>query len=306
MPVKASFLIFGDSGSGKTAQLGEFGKWVFKKSGGKLDPKTRKIVPKSGKITRIYTADSGGWQTLNALVTCGIVQIVPMQLVANPFSWVDKIARGMIPKVGADGKTTWVKDLEGVGFIAYEGITAFSDCVMQAMADMAARGINIGGDGAFNFTDGDRVVGSNNRGHYIQAQSAIARAAAVSQWALPDDLYVAWTATARRGEDENSSSVLGPQAAGKALTHELPRLFAYTMRISAEPQDGGDVKHVLYLDAHKEKMLKGAVGLGNARIPLDAVKKIPSKLEPASLVKAYELILEAEGSAEDALVKEFV
>ena len=45
--VKASFLVFGDSGSGKTSLAGEFAKWVFKKSGGKVDPKTRRCAFKT-------------------------------------------------------------------------------------------------------------------------------------------------------------------------------------------------------------------------------------------------------------------
>ena len=303
--VKASFQIFGDSGDGKTALIGEFAKWVFKQSGGKIDPSTKRAV--GGKRTRVYSADSGGWQTIQPLVDVGIVEVVPMLLIPNAFSWIDKIAKGMVPveKV-MNGKkiTSWEQKLEGIGCCAYEGITAFSDCLMQNMADKAAAGINIGGDGAFNFTDGDKIIGSNNRGHYMQAQSGVARAIATSQWMLPSDMYVIWTAMARRGEDENTSTVLGPQAAGKALTHDLPRWFVYTMRVSAEPQEDGSVKHRLYLEDHKDKMLKGAKGLGNSRVPLDATIKLPNVIEPASLVKAYEHILAASNSAMNALVEE--
>lgn len=303
--VKASFQIFGDSGDGKTALIGEFAKWVFKESGGKIDPATRK--PVGGKRTRIYSADSGGWQTVQPLVDLGIIEVVPMLLMPNAFAWIDKVAKGMVPeKKIVNGKEiiTWVQRLDGIGCIAHEGITAYSDCLMHNMADKAAAGVNIGGDGAFNFADGDRIIGSNNRGHYMQAQTTVARAVATSQWMLPPDLYVIWTAMARRGEDENTSSVLGPQAAGKALTHDLPRWFVYTMRVSAEPQEDGTVKHRLYLDDHKDKMLKGAKGLGNSRIPLDAKVKLPSVIEPASLVKAYELIKQATSSATESLIEE--
>lgn len=304
--VKASFQIFGDSGDGKTALIGEFAKWVFKESGGKIDPTTRKAV--GGKRTRVYSADSGGWQTIQPLVDVGIVEVVPMLLIPNAFSWIDKIAKGMLPTeklVNGKKIVAWEQKLDGIGCIAYEGITAFSDCLMQNMADKAAMGINIGGDGAFNFTDGDKVIGSNNRGHYMQAQTGVARAVATSQWMLPPDVYVIWTAMARRGEDENTSMVLGPQAAGKALTHDLPRWFVYTMRVSAEPQDDGSVKHKLYLEDHKDKSLKGAKGLGNSRIPLDSTTKLPAVIEPASLVKAYELIRLAGDSAMNKLVEEF-
>lgn len=304
--VKASFLIFGDSGDGKTALIGEFAKWVFKESGGKIDPSTKKAV--GGKRTRVYSADSGGWQTIQPIVDVGIVEVIPMLLIPNAFSWIDKIAKGMVPEeriVNGKKLISWTQKLDGIGCIAFEGITAFSDCLMHNMADKAAAGINIGGDGAFNFTDGDRVIGSNNRGHYMQAQSGVSRAVATSQWQLPNDMFCIWTAMARRGEDENTSSVLGPQAAGKALTHDLPRWFTYTFRLSAEPQEDGTVKHKMYLEDHKDKMLKGAKGLGNSRVPLDSKIKLPPVIEPASLVKAYELIRSAGDNATNNLIEEF-
>jgi hypothetical protein len=303
--VKASFLIFGDSGDGKTALIGEFAKWVFKESGGKIDPSTKKAV--GGKRTRVYSADSGGWQTIQPIVDVGIVEVIPMLTIPSAFSWIDKISKGMVPEeklVNGKKMISWVPKLEGIGCMAYEGITAFSDSLMQNMADKAAAGINIGGDGAFNFTDGDKVIGSNNRGHYMQAQSGVSRAVAASQWLLPQDMYCIWTAMARRGEDENTAVVLGPQAAGKALTHDLPRWFTYTFRVSAEPQEDGSVKHKLYLEDHKDKMLKGAKGLGNSRVPLDAKIKLPNVIEPASLVKAYQSILAASSSAVEALIEE--
>jgi hypothetical protein len=304
MPVKASFQLYGDSGDGKTAQVGEFAKWLFKTTGGKIDPKTERVV--GGKRTRLYSADSGGWSTVQPLVDVGIVEVVPLVTLPNPFSWVNKITLGMVPKV-VGGKIAWVKDLEGIGCVAFEGETAFSDRMMQAMADMAAAGINIGGDGAFNFMDGDLKVGSNNRGHYMQAQSALSRAISQSQWMLPDDMFVIWTAMARRGEDDNQSQVLGPQAAGKALTNDLPRWFVYTFRLAAEPVQGKGVVHRLYMEDHKDRDLKGAKGLGNARVPMmmnEAKVKIPEFIEPASLVKAYEVVLAASAEAKKALIEE--
>ena len=303
--VKASFQIFGDSGDGKTALLGEFAKWVLKESGGKIDLKPKKPVPGSGKITRVCTADSGGWLTVQPLVDLGIMEIVPLQTLPNPFSWVSHVVRGEIP-VMKDGKVTWVKKVDGVGVFAFEGITAFADCLLKELANKAAAGVNIGGGGAFNFKDGDLTVGSNNMGHYSQVQSAITSAVSASQWLLPDDAFVIWTAMARRGEDENSMNVLGPQAAGKALTPDLPRWFQYTFRVSADPTDDGRVIHRLYMDDHKDKMLRGAKGLGNSRLPLDVpkAKLLPPFIEPASLVKAYQMIQDAYGTVEGELLKE--
>lgn len=305
--VKASFLLVGDSGAGKTAQIGEMAKHVFKESGGKVDLKTKKIVEGSGLTTRVYTADSGGWVTIQPLVNIGLVEIVPLQTSSNFFYSLTEAIKGKVPQTDPKtGKISWVQKLKGVGLIAHEGLSAYSDCLMRAMADMAAKGINIGGGGAFNFDDGPLKVGSNNQGHYLQAQEAIKRFVADSQWLLPSEMITIWTAVARRGEDDNLAQVLGPQAAGKALTHDLPRWIQYTFRITKEPQEDGSVKHRLYLEGHKDKMLKGAVGLGNSRVALDAeaIKMIPTVIEPASIVEAYKAIMKAAEKAEENVLKE--
>jgi hypothetical protein len=301
MPVKASIQLYGDSGDGKTYLSGEFGKWVFKESGGKVDQKSRQAV--GGKRTLMFSADCGGWSTIQPLVDLGIVTVVPLLTMPNPFSWLQKVSQGMVPTT-KDGKTVWTKDLSNIGCVVFEGETAFSDLLMKAMADMAAQGVNIGGDGAFNFRDGDLTVGSNNRGHYMQAQSALSRAIANSQWLLPADMFVIWTAMARKGEDEKDAQVLGPQAAGKALTGDLPRWFVYTFRLSTIPKDDGTVEHRLYMDDHKDKELRGAKGLGNSRMPFGSTVKLPPFIEPASLVKAYQTVQQGYADAMKNLVEE--
>ena len=65
--------------------------------------------------------------------------------------------------------------------------------------------------------------------------------------------------------------------------------------------------HKLFLADHKDKMLRGAKGLGNNRVPLDpeAIKSLPNVIEPASLVKAYELIRGVSNKVVNNLVEEF-
>jgi hypothetical protein len=60
-------------------------------------------------------------------------------------------------------------------------------------------------------------------------------------------------------------------------------------------------RHILYLGNNMDQGAGNAVGLGNTRTPLDA-PALPSSIEPASLVKALELIDNAAAAAE-AIVK---
>src|SRR5689334_8721312 len=73
-----SILLFGNTGSGKTAQIGELAEYYFKK-----DKKT----------TRLYAADPGGWITIDPYIELGIIELVPY-FGDNPWFWIDNAVRG--------------------------------------------------------------------------------------------------------------------------------------------------------------------------------------------------------------------
>lgn len=279
-----TILLFGPTGSGKTAQIGELAEYYFKQS---------------HKRTRLYSADRGGWETIKPYVKLGIIEAIPM--FGDPWNWIDHVVKG--DKL-IDGK--WAAGIDSdIAMYAFEGMTSIADSVMSWMAEAAGRGVNIGGGGSFSFTAGegqDRMkIGSNNMAHYSVAQQQVYEKSTQSQF-LPGT--VLWTAGDRRGEDDSNGGVVGPQVAGKALTGEVPRWFKYTFRLAVEILPGDTAKHVLYTDRHIEMASKGlAQGISNARIPLsggDAVK-IPEKIEPASLVRVLDLLNQRQDAAEDAI-----
>lgn len=284
-PSSKTILLYGVTGSGKTALIGEMAEWLYK---------TKKLK------TRLYTADLGGTETIRPHIELGLID-VQFMFGDNPWFWIDNAVKGR----KWDG-TKWIEGIDPqIGMYAYEGLTAFSDSVMSWMRAAATRNVNIGGGGSISFTAGagaDAIkIGSNNMSHYMVAQGQVYEKSTLSQH-LPG--IVLWTAGDSRNEDEANGATVGPQTAGKAQTSEVPRWFKYTFRVTQEVTLGQLTKHVLYTDAHIEMAAKGAKAIANARIPLAGQGiDIPARIEPASLVRVLELLEERQTSAKDDLRK---
>jgi hypothetical protein len=126
--------------------------------------------------------------------------------------------------------------------------------------------------------------------HYGVAQSRITEEVWQSQ--RLNASYILWTASVSKDDDQAASGkVLGPAVCGKALTSEVPRWFNLTFRMDALPaQAGKPERHLLYMGNHMDMGAGNAVGLGNTRTPLDAGPLKEAIIEPASIVRALELI----------------
>ena len=287
-----SILLYGDSGDGKTALVGEMAEYVIKTE---------------GKRTRLYSSDRGGSETIRPYIDDikfkgkPVIELVELGT-GDPWMFLNKAVRGFTR--GADGK--WNAGVsEEIGLWAFEGMTSIADALMQNLAQKAAQGTNIGGGGNVNFNisaDGESIkVGGNNQSHYGVVQTRIVEEVWESQ-RLPG--WLIWTAAAKRDDDPNAAGkVLGPAVAGKALTGEVPRWFVYTYRVAAVPGGPGQTeRHILYLGDHQDVASGGAKGLGNTRVPLDTPKGVvPASIEPASIVKAIEAIKGAYAPAVSAI-----
>lgn len=284
-----TILLYGNSGSGKSCQIGEVAEHLYR---------TKQLR------TRLYTADRGGWDSIRPYVELEvapgkpIIEAIPM--FDDPFIWVDHAVRG-----DKWNGTKWVPGVDpDIGMYAFEGMTSMADAEMSWMADAASKGVNIGGGGSFSFTvkgvTEQLKIGSNNMAHYSVAQQQIFDKSTQSMY-LPG--IVLWTAGDRRGEDDANGGVVGPQTAGKAQTAEVPRWFKYTFRIAVELMPGMPPKHVLYTDRHVELQSKGlAQAMANARTPLSGTSvAIPSKIEPASLVAVMQLLEKRQIAAKDEI-----
>lgn len=271
---KTTILMYGRTRAGKSAQIGELAEYVHRTL---------------GKITRLYTIDKGGVDTIQPYIDLGLIEAITQQD-SDPWIFLHNAVLGNVR--GPDNK--WVPgNNDQVGVFAFEGMTAFADALMQSLAEKAASGANIGGSSNISFTingDGQSLkIGGSNMSHYNIVQTRITDEVWTSQ-KLPAP-YIVWTASVSKDEDLTASGkILGPAVVGKALTHEVPRWFSLSFRIDALPAQGGKLeRHILYLGNHLDSSAGNAVGLGNTRIPLDA-DPLPASIEPASISKALEMI----------------
>jgi len=283
-------LLYGRTNSGKTAQIGELAEDVFKRT---------------GKITRLATADRGGIETIKPYIDLGIIEPVEM-LDSSPWIFLNKVVRGY--KKDSTGK--WILDPvanEKVGLWAFESLRAVAESLMLSMAHKAAQGVNIGGGSNISFQEqgeGETLkISGSNMAHFGVAQARVTEEVWESQKLKGE--YVMWTSSVSKDADELSSNkVLGPDVIGKALTGEVPRWFDYSFRIDVLPAQGGKPeRHILYLGNHVDLGAGNAAGLGNLRRPMDAKPMAAATIEPASLVKALQQLESGNQEAVDVIRK---
>jgi|SRR3972149_275171 len=283
---KQTILLYGRTNAGKTYQLGELAEYVLTRFGLK---------------TRLYTADRGGIDTIAPLVDEGIIEVVEMGE-TDPFIFLDRATRGCV----RDGAGKWVPgDNARIGLFAFESLRSVAEALMSTMAQKASQNVSIGGGANITFTvqgDGEtQKISGSNMAHFGVAQSQITEKVWQSQ-RLPAH-YILWTSSVSKDDDLNASGkILGPDVIGKALTGEVPRWFNLTFRIDTLPgQSGKEERHVLYLGNQQDVNAGNAIGLGNVRLPAGSPKLDTTIIEPASIVRALEMIDRAQAAAKVAL-----
>ena len=257
--------LYGDSGSGKTTQLGELAKAEFRLTGRK---------------TLINSTDLGGHDSLRPLERLGVVQINEFSQDDDPWIWINDATT---QEVGED-----------IGLICFDSGTSQGEALLSSCAKIAMKD-NIGGRPAPKMSvrrPGSQPVqiGTNVDSHYMVVQGFMLDAIWASTWLTrkgnrPD---VVWTFATHRGENTDNEPIIGPKLAGKALTASIPKWFNYTFRLVAEATFGGAPEHVLYIQ--QQPGATGSISFGNARYPLDATTPLPAQIKPASVPQALELI----------------
>lgn len=281
---KQTILLYGRTNAGKTALIGEYAEHVFLTT---------------GKRTRLYNIDRGGPDTIQPYIDLGIIEFIDRGD-DNPFLFLERATKGYVREAGK-----WVKHTpDDIGMYAFESIRSFAEELKKDMELQVRSGKSIGGGSNINFTvgtgtDAIKVTGGNMT-MYGVAQDRVVE----NMWdshKLPADTII-WTSTVSKDDDVVAGKVVGPDVIGKALAGEVPRWFNYTFRVDVQPaQMGQDEKHILYLGTHTDIGAGGASAQGNIRRPLDAAKLETTVIEPASLVKALQIV--KEGSYSTAIEK---
>lgn len=178
--------------------------------------------------------------------------------------------------------------IQHVGMYLFEGLTEFSQMMMDNMADRVAKletmgGTNEkqGGDVAVRFRDGDYWVGGNTQSHYGTAQRQIKLRVDESKHLIGAD-YVLWTAVEADDRDEKNKRqgrCFGPKVAGTAATPDIQRWFGPTLGTRIVPAGGDGNKEVefrLYMQTYFQKwdaLDKNVPNLCNNRIPPHQLKR---------------------------------
>lgn len=273
-----SVLLFGDTGHGKSTLIAEL---------------IEELYVTAGKTTTIFLADRGSLKPYQILQQHGAVTV--HSPVGNPWLWVHHALRGEVRNEKTEKYTSVASDkTDKVGLVVHEGLTAYAELLMSAMATMSSQGTNIGGEGAWNVTlrEGRDMlkVGTSNMAHYGMAQLQIREGVLAPKPPVPH----IYTAGVRRGESAANTPVLGPLVVGEALTAQLPRWMDYTFRCAMTAG-----KYHLHLSPHTDPQLgPRTVVLANPRLPrAGAEVEVPASIEPASLVKALRILKKRDEAA---------
>jgi hypothetical protein len=269
--------LYSDTGGGKTTQIGEYAKYVWKTT---------------GKKTRLFSSDLGGYDSIDHLVSAGIIDPVAFDPEVNdPWTWINSAVEGAL----GDTKTDY-------GCNAFDSGTSMAEQLLSSCAKLSANGEDIGGRPAPKFIINKKgpvanqiKIGSNVDSHYLTVQGVMRDNIWRSTW-LAKKGDVLWTFGLYRGESQFETPIYGPQVAGKALTPLMPKWFNYTFPLVKEVIAGQAPKHRLLLQSQPDA--KGlAFYYANARYPLGASQPLPLHIEPASLADAMVLLDQAKEEA---------
>lgn len=272
-----SILLYGLTGTGKTNQLAELIKALYKET---------------GKPALVYVTDWGGSGPLLQLQNANMAVLEQHTYGRDPFVFIDAAVQG---KRWVEGK--WVQqDVTKYSLVAIESLSGMGDLALNELGKQAAAGF--GGDAqkapALQIQSEGQIikVASNSPTHYGMAQRHLLEKVWQSQL-LP--VPVIWTAHEDVGDADNVAAqvgvkgIIGPMIAGHALTTGLPKYFVYTFRLKVEVNATGK-QHFLYTERHKDGLYEG---LANNRAPFGTKVQVPGRVMPANLVQVLQKIQEA-------------
>lgn len=212
-------LLYGPSGVGKTENLGLAAKYIWEKY---------------GLITRLVSADGGGWKSIQPYIDLGIIKPYSIIGVKKHLGVMMAMTEGQWPKL-KNGSLTLTPletiDIEGdekngvpgVGGMCFEGLTSFADALFSYLTIRSDIQLPEQPKDCFVMEDGVKYSFAG-RSNYQFVQTRIQEMVARTN-GLPFKKMI-WTALEDGGIDpETNEKCYGPKVVGKALTGKVPAWF---------------------------------------------------------------------------------
>jgi len=215
-----TLVLYGPTGSRKTSQIGEFAKYIYEKT---------------GKPTRLVSADGGGWAPIQDLINAGVIDawrvsdepnVYTAIMAASKGAWPTGLVNGLRPQ----GKPVMMpsladrpKALKNVGAYAVEGWFSIASAVMRMLVQ-EGRKINEDVVSKFTVNDdfGEHNFGAPSRGHFGFVQNYILDI--IRNFSSLPVERVLYTSLEGKGEDKLTKGLqYGPAVAGNAITAAIPQ-----------------------------------------------------------------------------------
>lgn len=274
-------MIYGDSGDGKTAALGEVAEWYYERT---------------GKPSFLVNTDPGGWETIAPHVSAGIV--IPYKVVQGRTYLMNdllKLARGHRPLNLDDPMSplSAAPQTDDIAALLLDGITSTSDMLMEWHLHSVKAGaqagtitptnVNIAGVPKENY-----IVSGEGEGSYIRRIASMTDYGEIQRTArellgatamLP--IPAVWTALPCKGEDQNAKPIYGPAFMGNALTGRCGNLFGNLIHLYPTFDAQGNKRGLAYLRNHVDPKDPMKIPYpAKIRVPKALAHKVPPAIEP--------------------------
>lgn len=277
-------LVWGASGTGKTVNIGEVSDYVLQKT---------------GKLTRMVSADGGGIGPLTGLAKSGQLEFWALNAWKNPIANLERAIKGYWPLRLDDPESPIIPPDAGTyevyGFGAFEGLTSFGDMILD---DLSSKQASLSQDPSYVYEqDGIKFAGEN-QSYYGFMQKELQRKVALSHLLKYDK--VLWTAQESKGEEKGGGMVYGPMIGGKKATGKAAGWFLNVFHMDVIPrgevtidpvtkQKMQEVDHILFLKTHIDPMTLIPYPC-KLRAPKAYVKEVKPYLQSGSVADAYRLL----------------
>lgn len=208
-----SGIAYGVSGTFKSTAAAHFAKYIYEVT---------------GRATLLFSMDGGGWGPMEPLIKAGVINAYRGNTQV-PLPVLRKISQGYWPEdsgeTAIERTNLRLVDWSRYGGLIVEGLTSISQAVMRHLADSQ---IKTGEEATSPFSqrvlvDGKVVTetfAGNSKAHYGFVQNQLY--SLVTNFTSLPCHYVLFTALESRTEEDDRSTIYGPQVAGKKATALVP------------------------------------------------------------------------------------